>query len=166
MSEIVYDALPTVALRGMVMFPKMKLHFEVGRKKSIAAIRKAVSENQRIFLVSQKDSSIETPANKDLNRMGIIAEIKQIVRSPETENIKVVVEGISRGRVVKFYDEEKFFLTKVREKKSLPVDNADADYTKALIRKLKEIFEKYISVSSKIAKDVASEVFFGSDPEF
>ena len=148
------------------MFPKMKLHFEVGRKKSIAAIRKAVSENQRIFLVSQKDSSIETPANKDLNRMGIIAEIKQIVRSPETENIKVVVEGISRGRVVKFYDEEKFFLTKVREKKSLPVDNADAEYTKALIRKLKEIFEKYISVSSKIAKDVASEVFFGSDPEF
>ena len=148
------------------MFPKMKLHFEVGRKKSIAAIRKAVSENQRIFLVSQKDSSIETPANKDLNRMGIIAEIKQIVRSPETENIKVVVEGISRGRVIKFYDEEKFFLTKVREKKSLPVDNADAEYTKALIRKLKEIFEKYISVSSKIAKDVASEVFFGSDPEF
>ena len=166
MSEIIYDSLPTVALRGMVMFPKMKLHFEVGRKKSIAAIRKAVSENQRIFLVSQKDSSIETPANKDLNRMGIIAEIKQIVRSPETENIKVVVEGISRGRVVKFYDEEKFFLTKVREKKSLPVDNADAEYTKALIRKLKEIFEKYISVSSKIAKDVASEVFFGSDPEF
>lgn len=166
MSEIIYDSLPTVALRGMVMFPKMKLHFEVGRKKSIAAIRKAVSENQRIFLVSQKDSSIETPANKDLNRMGIIAEIKQIVRSPETENIKVVVEGISRGRVIKFYDEEKFFLTKVREKKSLPVDNADAEYTKALIRKLKEIFEKYISVSSKIAKDVASEVFFGSDPEF
>lgn len=166
MSEIIYDSLPTVALRGMVMFPKMKLHFEVGRKKSIAAIRTAVSENQRIFLVSQKDSSIETPANKDLNRMGIIAEIKQIVRSPETENIKVVVEGISRGRVVKFYDEEKFFLTKVREKKSLPVDNADAEYTKALIRKLKEIFEKYISVSSKIAKDVASEVFFGSDPEF
>ena len=166
MSEIIYDSLPTVALRGMVMFPKMKLHFEVGRKKSIAAIRKAVSENLRIFLVSQKDSSIETPANKDLNRMGIIAEIKQIVRSPETENIKVVVEGISRGRVIKFYDEEKFFLTKVREKKSLPVDNADAEYTKALIRKLKEIFEKYISVSSKIAKDVASEVFFGSDPEF
>ena len=105
MSEIVYEALPTVALRGMVMFPKMKLHFEVGRKKSIAAIRKAVSENQRIFLVSQKDSSVEAPSNKDLNKMGIIAEIKQIVRSPETENIKVVVEGICRGRVVKFYDE-------------------------------------------------------------
>lgn len=166
MSEIVYEALPTVALRGMVMFPKMKLHFEVGRKKSIAAIRKAVSENQRIFLVSQKDSSVEAPSNKDLNKMGIIAEIKQIVRSPETENIKVVVEGICRGRVVKFYDEEKYFLSKVREKKSFSVDDADAEYVKALTRKLKDIFERYIAVSSKIAKDVANEVFFGNDPEF
>lgn len=166
MSEIIYDSLPTVALRGMVMFPKMKLHFEVGRKKSIAAIKKAVNENQRIFLVSQKDSSVEVPVNKDLHRMGIIAEIKQIVRSPETENIKVVVEGVSRGRVIKLYDEDRFFLSKVREKKSYSIDNADSEYTKALIRKLKDIFEQYIAVSSKIAKDVASEVFFGSDPEF
>ena len=166
MSEIVYEALPTVALRGMVMFPKMKLHFEVGRKKSIAAIRKAVSENQRIFLVAQKDSSVEAPTNKDLNKMGIIAEIKQIVRSPETENIKVVVEGISRGRVIKFYDEDKYFLSKVREKKSYAIDDNDAEYVKALTRKLKDIFEQYIAVSSKIAKDVANEVFFGTDPEF
>lgn len=146
------------------MFPKMKLHFEVGRKKSVAAIKKAVSENQRIFLVSQKDSAVETPENKDLYKMGIIAEIKQIVRMPDTDNVKVVVEGICRGKIIKFHNDEDFFLCKVREKKSLPIDEEDKQYTKALIRKLKDIFEKYIAITSKIAKDVASEVFFSTDP--
>lgn len=166
MSENIYEALPTVALRGMVMFPKMKLHFEVGRKKSVAAIKKAVSNNQKIFLVSQKDSTVESPESKDLCKMGIIAEIKQIVRTPDSNNLRVVVEGICRGSVAKFLDEENYFVCNVKERKSLVVDDADADYAKALLRKLKDVFEKYIAVSSKIAKDVASEVFFGSDIDF
>lgn len=166
MSENIYSSLPTVALRGMVMFPKMKLHFEVGRKKSVAAIRKAVSENQKIFLVAQKDSTVEAPEAKDLCKIGIIAEIKQIVRTPNSNNIKVVVEGICRGAITKIHDEEKYFVCSVKERKTVPVSDDEADYCKALIRKLKDIFQKYISLSSKIAKDVAGEVFFGNDADF
>lgn len=166
MSENIYPAIPTIALRGMVMFPRMKMHFEVGRKKSVAAVKAAINDNQKIFLVAQKDPTAEMPVSKDLCKIGILAEIKQIVRNPESGNIRVVVEGICRAKVVEFLQEDGYFICTVREKKSLPVPEADIDYTEALIRKLREIFEKYISVSSKMAKDVASEVFLGRDAEY
>lgn len=166
MSEILYQSLPTVALRGMVMFPKMKLHFEVGRKMSIEAIKKAVSDNQKIFLVSQKDSTVESPSKNDLFKIGIIAEIKQVIRTPDSNNLRVVVEGICRASITKFVQQDTCFLCNVKEKKSLNIDPAEADYAMALVRKLRDIFEEYISLSSKIAKDVAAEVFFGNNPDF
>lgn len=166
MNQNIYQSIPTVALRAMVMFPKTKLHFEVGRKKSIAAVKAAIGNNQKIFLVSQKDPTVEIPTAKDLCKMGIIAEIKQVVHTPENGNIRVVVEGLCRAKVSEFLQEDNYFLCNAKEKKSLPISPEDINYTEALTRKLREIFEKYISVSSKLAKDVASEVFFRSDPDY
>lgn len=166
MNQNIYQSIPTVALRAMVMFPKTKLHFEVGRKKSIAAVKAAIGNNQKIFLVSQKDPTVEIPTAKDLCKMGIIAEIKQVVHTPENGNIRVVVEGLCRAKISEFLQEDNYFLCNAKEKKSLPISPEDINYTEALTRKLREIFEKYISVSSKLAKDVASEVFFRSDPDY
>ncbi len=166
MNENIYYAIPTIALRGMVMFPQIKMHFEVGRKKSVAAVKAAIDANQKIFLVAQKDPAVETPVSKDLCQIGILAEIKQIVRNHESGNIRVVVEGICRAKIVEFLQEDGYFICTVKEKKSLPILPEDTNYAEALTRKLREIFEKYISVSSKMARDVASEVFFKKDTEY
>ncbi|MGN0469007.1 MAG: endopeptidase La [Acutalibacteraceae bacterium] len=166
MSENISGVFAAVALRGMVMFPKIKIHFEVGRKKSIAAIKTAVKDNQRIFLVAQKDSTVESPSAEDLCDVGIIAEVRQIVRNPENGHIRVVVEGICRAGLCEVVSEDEYFSCAVREIPSLEIDPVDADYTTALVRKLREIFEKYIALSSKLARDVATEVLFEKDVSY
>ena len=88
--------LPVLPLRGLMLFPNMVLHFDVGRKKSLAALEQGMMEKQRVFLISQKSDDTEDPAWKDLCKVGTIAEIKQVMNLPG-ENIRVLVEGSSRG---------------------------------------------------------------------
>ena len=83
--HLIYKSLPTVALRGMVVFPGMRLHFEVGRDKSIQAIQAAVREGQRVFLVTQRSVAVEDPDRDDLFEMGVIASVKQLVQSPDNK---------------------------------------------------------------------------------
>ncbi|MBQ8029286.1 MAG: endopeptidase La [Clostridia bacterium] len=167
MSEkTIYQSMPTVALRAMVMFPKMKLHFEVGRKKSIAAIKAAVNDKQKVFLVAQKDATVENPNEKDLFEMGIVAEIKQIIRNGESGNIRVVVEGITRATLVRVCESEEYFICDVAAKKSYSVPAEMDDYAEAMVRRAKNIFEEYIEASAKLAKEVAGEVFFSGDIDY
>ena len=93
--NLIYKSLPTVALRGLVVFPGMKLHFEVGREKSIAAIRAAMNENQRVFLVAQRSVADDDPGEDALFRTGVIASIKQVVKAPDSDNVRVLIEGES-----------------------------------------------------------------------
>ena len=88
--------LPVMPLRGLMLFPNMVLHFDVGRKKSLAALEQGMMEKQKIFLVSQKKDETDEPGWKDLCRVGTLAEIKQVMNLPG-ENIRVLVEGSSRG---------------------------------------------------------------------
>ena len=88
--------LPVLPLRGLMLFPNMVLHFDVGRKKSLAALEQGMMEKQRVFLISQKSDDTEDPGWKDLCKVGTIAEIKQVMNLPG-ENIRVLVEGASRG---------------------------------------------------------------------
>ena len=90
--------MPVLMLRGLVMFPKMVLQFEVGRKRSIVAIEEAMSKDQRIFLVTQKDIKKDNPGKEDLYEIGIIANVRQILQQPGNM-VKVIVEGKKRARL-------------------------------------------------------------------
>lgn len=162
--NLIYKEIPTVALRGLVVFPDMRLHFEVGRQKSIAAFRAAVTENQKIFLVTQKSIACEDPTEEDLFPVGVLATVKQIIKSPDNKNIRVVVEGICRASATEFLPCPDYLLCNVKERKSTSVKNVDKDYVDALVRKTKDIFESYIDITAKLARDVAMEVYMTDDP--
>ena len=91
--------MPMVALRGLVLFPRMILHFDVGREKSIQALNVAMKEGKRVFLAAQKDVRVEDPKADGIYTTGVVAEIRQILRSGD-EGLKVLVEGKYRARVV------------------------------------------------------------------
>ena len=99
--------LPLLALRGLVVFPEMVLHFDAGRKKSVAALTHAMEVDQTVFLVTQRRMQDEDPAMEDLYPVGVVAKIRQILRLPG-EGLRVMVEGIYRARVVTALQAEPF----------------------------------------------------------
>lgn len=163
--NLIYKAMPTVALRGIVLFPGMSFHFDVGRKKSIAAVKAAMHGNQKIFLVTQKDITEEDPKAEGLYSLGIIADIKQVIKSTDNNFMRVVVEGVSRASVVEILQEKPYFITDVREKKSQKVKETSADEAKAAIRKVKDIFDIYAHVSQRDIEEIAAKVFFSEDAD-
>ncbi len=141
--------LPVLALRGLVVFPGMMLQFDVGRKKSILALSKAMDENQLIFLVAQKD--LNEPKFQDLYRIGVVAKIKQVVRHPE-EGVRVFVEGLYRAELESLQESEPFLLGEV-----LPVRTRAYRRTQrseALIRFTQTLFEQYLQNYSRVPPDI------------
>ena len=108
-------SLPMLPLRGLMVFPHMVLHFDVGRKKSVAALEQAMEENQRIFLVAQRDMDVDDPAIDDIYHVGTIACVKQVIRLPG-ENVRLLVEGKSRAILRAVTQEEPFFVGALRMK--------------------------------------------------
>lgn len=164
--SLIYHALPSVALRGLVMFPKMRLHFEVGRSKSIAAVNAAAKKDQMLFLVAQKDIADDDPGEDELYRIGVVAEIKQVLRSHESKNIMVVVEGICRARILNTHESEKYFVFDVQEVASQQVDTGDSGYVEATVRLTKKYFNSYVQASSKRSDDYAVEALFQEPPDY
>ena len=101
-NENLFLELPIIPLRGIVVFPKMVLHFDVGRKKSIKALQKAMDDDQKVFLVCQKDSSVDVPNIYDMYDVGFICTIWHMMRIPGSENMRVVVEGDERATLYSF----------------------------------------------------------------
>ncbi|MBU3075922.1 endopeptidase La [Clostridium estertheticum] len=136
--------LPLIPLRGMNIFPYMVLHFDVGREKSILALENAMLNNQEIFLVSQKVSKIEEPEEKDIYEIGTICNVKQILKLPG-DSIRVLVEGMQRGKISEYKDKEPFVSVEVE----LIYDEQSADdkKCKAYIRLIDKAFEEYINLS-------------------
>ena len=162
--HLIYKSLPTVALRGVVVFPGMRLHFEVARDKSIRAIQTAVRDGQKVFLVTQRSVAVEDPDRADLFEMGVIATVKQVVQSPDSKGARVIVEGVSRAVITDFIKGNAYLVSDVKERRSTSIRSANADYVDALIRKTKAIFEEYIELTEKKAPDVALEVYLSQDP--
>lgn len=163
--NLVYKALPTVALRGIVLFPGMSFHFDVGRKKSIAAVKAAMHGNQKIFLVTQKDITEEDPTADGLYKIGVVAEVKQVIKSTDNNFMRVVVEGVCRASVTEFLQEKPYIITDVKEKKSLKIKDEAADETKAAIRKIKDIFDLYAHLSQREVEEVAAKIFFSENAD-
>ena len=161
--NLIYKAMPTVSLRGIVLFPGMSFHFDVGRKKSIAAVKAAMHGNQKIFLVTQKDISDEEPRSDALFDMGVIAEIKQVIKSTDNNFMRVVVEGICRASVSEILQSSPYFITDVKEKKNQKIKAEHTERAKAAVRMTKELFDAYVHLSQRDVDEAVAKVFFTDD---
>lgn len=150
----IYD-LPVLPLRGLVVFPKTLLHFDVGRKKSQNAISIAMKNNQRIFLVAQKNPAVKEPAGSDLYSMGVICRVVQVIKQAD-DTTRIIVEGLYRATADKYYNYENCLFARGTQY----YDTAEPDTSRdiALIRQIKAVFQEYASLSTNLASDVLFRV--------
>ncbi len=156
--------MPVLALRGLVLFPDMTLHFDVGRPASIAALKYALSGNEKIFLVTQRDINEEEPMFTGLYTIGVIATVKQVLRASENgKTLRVVVEGLQRATLTELISTKPFLrgIVKERTEKSVPAESFD--YETALIRNVRELFGNYCDISTRMSPDVIAEAMTETD---
>ena len=159
------ERLPAIALRGLVVFPNNVVHFEVGRSKSIAAIEWAMANTSPIFLIAQRDMEVEDPAAKDLYRHGVVAEIKQILRVSD-DLVKVLVEGKQRARLIGLENDEQMLTASIKEAPVRGIKAEKSVEAEALVRSLKGLFEEYLTLNTRLAKDVVYNIVTSSDPVY
>lgn len=154
-------SMPVIPLRGLVVFPEMVLHFDVGRKKSISALKHAMNSNQKVFLVAQRDAAVDEPNIDDLYSVGVICTIKQLIKIPNSDNVRVVVEGNERGALIAFSQFKPYIMGTIDA--LYPNHYTDTDEYKAYIRAIKKEFELYASIVPKISNDVKVNVISITD---
>ena len=146
--------LPLIPLRGLMVFPHMVLHFDVGRVKSTAALEKAMVEDQKVFLVAQRDGNVEDPGLEDLCRVGTVALVKQVLNLPG-DAIRVLVEGESRAMIQSVIQEEPCWIADVTvPSQELP----DSPEVQALVRTTHELFDQYARASMRVSGETLSSV--------
>lgn len=159
----IYDFadIPIIPLRGLVVFPNMNLHFDVGRKKSISALKSAMNKDQKIFLVAQRDASVDNPQIEDMYEMGVVCEIKQMIKIPNSSNFRVIVQGLMRADLVTIFQQTPFIsgVVDIVDENTVEPNSKD----KAYIRVLKKEFERYASKISKISNEVISHIISIND---
>lgn len=146
--------LPLLPLRGLLVYPSMVLHLDVGREKSVKALEQAMLEEQELLLSSQKENSIEEPMHDDIYRIGTIVKVRQMLRLPNN-TIRVLVEGVSRAKITEYVPNEQYYEVKVL------IIKDETDVTpeiEALMRTLLTQFESYVSLSKKVTQETLSTV--------
>ena len=157
----IYTKMPLLALRGLTIFPNMILHFDVGRPKSTQALEQAMVNDQYIFLVAQKDAVLDEPTPEDLFTVGTISKVKQLLKLPG-DTIRVLVEGVNRGKIHSFIQEEPYFMVEVEEApKEEEVENIQRT---ALLRAAVETFEEYAKVNGKISHETLLSILSFKKP--
>jgi len=154
--------LPMIPLRGLTVFPNMVLHFDIGREKSIKALEEAMMMDQMIFLSSQKEVEVDLPTGSDFYKVGTVSKIKQMLKLPG-DAIRVLVEGVDRGKIVEIVEETPFFRVEIEEY----IDEDKMEVTKeceALMRTVINAFEEYISASTKLSPEVLITVSSIEEP--
>lgn len=157
--------IPVLALRGLTVFPQLMLHFDVGRAASIQALEEAMGENKEIFLVTQRDLSVENPAQDDLYAIGTIAEVKQILRLPES-GVRVMVEGRSRGRLLKLVSSEPYLTAEVEYLAELSSPKGNSPRIEAAIRQVYNQMERYTELSDRVAPETYLKLLASDDPGY
>jgi ATP-dependent Lon protease len=146
--------VPLLPLRGLLVYPTMVLHLDVGRDKSVQALEKAMVDNHIIFLTTQKDLSIDVPVEEDLYHMGTLTKVKQMLKLPNG-TIRVLIEGLQRAEIIEFIDEPDHFSVRLKTYE----DNKEIDTEdQALMRTMLEYFEQYIKISKKISAEAYATV--------
>ncbi len=153
--------MPTVALRGMTILPGMVQHFDVSRKKSIAAVEKAMLGDQKLFLVSQKRPEIPEPELDDLHQIGTVAVVKQLVKLP-SKSVRVLVEGLDKAELLCFDTEEPYLMGEIS---LLGEEEEDTEplAREAMLRILKDKLEEYGTVNQRVAKEILPSLLLISD---
>lgn len=149
-----YLELPVLPLRGLMIFPNTVLHFDVGRPRSIAALEAGMMAGQKIFLVSQKDEETETPAADDLCTVGTVVSIRQVMNLPG-ENIRVLVEGESRGVMEGIVSDDQYLNGSIRVCKDRTIRSIEG---KALVRTCQDLFESFVHTSQRTGPDLVSSI--------
>lgn len=164
MKERNRSVIPALALRGMTVFPNMIVHFDVGRSASIKALERCMTAENTIFMVTQRDLSVENPKLEDLYTVGTVTHVHQLLRLPDG-NVRVMAEGVRRGRVLSLGRTEPYFTLEVEElPEEAPVRNSAR--TEALIRQSYELFEQYIDLSPRVTPDVLLSILSSEDPGY
>ena len=151
--------IPVIPLRGLVIFPEMVLHFDVGRSKSIAALKSAMNNDQKVFLVCQKDASVDDPDIDDIYDIGVVCNIKQMLKIPNSNNLRVVVEGEERAALnsLRIVSEDGTYLS--ADISYISCDEyTQTEQIKAYQRAVKSEFEAYASLVPKINESVIAKV--------
>ena len=156
MSDMI-ENLPAIALRGTTILPDMIVHFDVSREKSIKAIEKAMVQDQRIFLITQRDPEVEEPVQEDLYRIGTIAEIKQLVKT-KNNMIQVLVEGKERAELLRFEENTNYLDAEIALFQEEHAEDMDENLKEAMIRGMKELFIRYCNENPKLSKDLAGQI--------
>lgn len=148
--------LPAIALRGTTILPRMIVHFDVSRERSVKAIEAAMLHDQKIFLVTQIDPEVESPDLAGVYHVGTIAYIKQVVKLPQNL-LRVLVEGTGRATLVKFEQEFPFIRSEIT-----PVDEEEMQMPEpvmeAMHRSLKELFHRYCMENGKVSKELVAQI--------
>ncbi len=147
--------IPLMPLRGLMIFPHMVLHFDVGRPRSIAALEEAMLEKQRIFLVAQKDGEVENPTAEDMCRVGTIALVKQVLNLPG-DSLRVLVEGQQRAVLKSIVQEDPYWVADVQPVND--IENEDENTLQALLRTTHTFFEEYARASMRVSPETLKSV--------
>ncbi|HLR35029.1 MAG TPA: endopeptidase La [Tissierellales bacterium] len=161
--EIKNKQLPLIPLRGITIFPHMIIHFDVGRKKSINALEEAMEDDSLILLSTQKDFKIEEPETDEFYHVGTVAKIKQMIKLPGG-SIRVLVEGINRGKIIDFTEEEKYFSVVIEEMVYKPEELEKDIDIEAMMGLVTKDFEDYIDLNSRVSPEVILLVSDIDDP--
>lgn len=146
--------LPLLPLRGILVFPYMVIHLDVGREKSVNAIDEAMNKDRIIFLATQREAQTDNPSKEDIYSIGTIAEVKQLLKLPGG-TIRVLVEGLARGEIKDYLVDEKIVRVKVQEYEESEVRDPE---TEALTRSLIGNFEQYVKISKKIPPETVVNI--------
>lgn len=149
--------MPAVALRGMVILPGMIAHFDVSRAKSIKAVEEAMMDEQKIFLVAQKDVEQENPDIEDLFKIGIIAEVKQVIKL-QNNIVRILVEGKERAELSAFLENPDYLLAEIIRFDEEVDDGLPEEAKEAMLRSIQETFGKYVVVNPKMGKELQRQL--------
>lgn len=147
-------SMPMVALRGLVIFPEMTMHFDVGRQKSVRAIRAAMEKKTNVFLAAQMDVECDDPRYDDLYSAGVVCEIKQVMKLPGTDTLRVVVHGLYRAELIHIASANPYLSAIVHKIETEKVVAEDKMYEEALVRRLISTFEEYAYFLPKLPPDI------------
>ena len=157
------NILYTVAMRGLVAFPKMVMHFDVSRAKSISAIEHSLKEGGKLFLVTQHEAYIDNPKASDLYKVGVVADIKQVLKLPDNI-MKVLVEGVYKANLVRLIDDGEVLKAEVKRTPTYSRAKYDEVEAEALMRSVKDVFERYASFFPKMPKELLTSIMTQDSP--
>lgn len=148
--------MPAVALRGLTILPGMIAHFDISRERSLRAVEEAMEQDQKIYLVTQRNVNSEDPTQEDLYQMGIVADIKQVVRL-QNDVVRILVDGISRAALLGFTGNEKYLEAEICYCDS-NADSLPDDLREAMLLGVREAFHRYAAVVGKISKELIRQI--------